>query len=408
MTEVLHAWLEGYHAGTFTRGPSGHVRFDYSESAPITPISLSLPRTGGATRRAAANFLDNLLPDNAAARYQMASVYRVASVDTFDLLSQAGGDVAGGLVLTAEEGPPDVGPLLLDPAGDEDVAARIAALKRSPDQWVGAASPARFSLAGTQGKFALADIGGEWYWSNATVPSTHIVKPARPGLSGLEDVEAMALGLASKVGAGAPQAQVMRVLDQSAYLVERFDRVRTGQVAARLHAEDIAQAMGKGPAQKYDVSAQQVIRLLREQVGTEIAYAFVRQLAVNTFLGNADAHAKNYSLLLRPDEVVLSPMYDVVPVGLYPQFDQKLAMGIGGARRAAEVRLPHWRKLARTSGLVEDRVVELVTSLAHSLQEAVDAVEVGSAVDEIARSRELIGKNIASIAAPGRSVLRHE
>ncbi|MFD4462226.1 hypothetical protein [Nocardia sp. NPDC058480] len=56
--------------------------------------------------------------------------------------------------------------------------------------------------------------------------------------------------------------------------------------------------------------------------------------------------------------------------------------------------------------MVEDRVVELVTSLAYSLQEAVDAVEVESAVDEIARSRELIGKNIASIAS--RSALRHE
>lgn len=150
--------------------------------------------------------------------------------------------------------------------------------------------------------------------------------------------------------------------------------------------------------EKYDVSAQQVIRLLREQISDEIAFAFVRQLAINVFLGNADAHAKNYSLLLRPDDIALSPMYDVVPVGLYPEFDQKLAMRVGGARRAAEVTPAHWRKLARTSGLSEDRVAETVTTLAHSLREAVDTLATGSTIQEVARSRALVIKNTEPLA----------
>ncbi|MFC4375218.1 HipA domain-containing protein [Nocardia halotolerans] len=398
MTRVLHAWLAGHFAGSFTAERSGLIRFDYSDSAPSTPISLSLPRGGGATRRAAVNFLDNLLPDNASARHRMASVYGLGSIDTFDLLAEAGGDVAGGLVLSARDEPPTIGPLVLDPATDADVAGRIDAVKRSPDQWVDASTPARFSLAGTQGKFALADIGGEWYWSNATVPSTHIVKPARPGLAGLEDVEAMALTLAAQVGVGAPSARVVQVLDQTAYLVERFDRVRSGQIAGRLHAEDIAQAMGRSPDEKYGVSALQVLRLLREQVDDQIAYDFVGQLAFNTFVGNADAHAKNYSLLLRHDNIALAPMYDVVPVGLYPEFDQKLAMRIGGARYAAEVTPAHWRKLARTSGLAEDRVAEMVATLALSLRDAVDMLSVGSVVDEVSRSRDLVYANTKSIA----------
>ncbi|WP_336086551.1 HipA domain-containing protein [Nocardia sp. SSK8] len=373
MTDVLHAWLEGRYAGVFTKHASRQIRFEYSDDAPPVPISLSLPREGGATRRAAANFLDNLLPDNTAARHRMAAVYGAESVDTFDLLAEAGGDVAGGLVLTASDQPPTAGPLRLDPATDEDIAARIAGVKRSPDQWAGAGNPARFSLAGTQGKFALAEIGGEWYWSNATVPSTHIVKPARPDLPGLEEAEAMALALAAAVGVGAPEARVMQVLDQSAYLVERFDRVRTGQISTRVHAEDIAQAMGASPEDKYNISAQQVIRLLRERSDDELAYGFVRQLAVNVFLGNADAHAKNYSLLLRPEAVSLSPMYDVVPVGLYPEFDQQLVMRIGGARRSAEVTTAHWRKLAGTSGLDEARVAGMVTALAESVRDAVAA-----------------------------------
>lgn len=34
---------------------------------------------------------------------------------------------------------------------------------------------------------------------------------------------------------------------------------------------------------------------------------------MNTVLGNTDAHAKNYALLHRGDEVCLAPLYDVVP-----------------------------------------------------------------------------------------------
>lgn len=398
MTDILHAWLEGRYAGAFTRTSSGSVRFAYSDDAPAVPLSLSLPREGGIARRAAANFLDNLLPDNASARHRMAAAYGAGSVDTFELLAEAGGDIAGGLVLTAREQPPTAGPLQLDPATDEDIAARIAELKRAPDQWAGIHTPARFSLAGTQGKFALADIGGEWYWSNATVPSTHIVKPARPGLPGLEEVEAMALTLAAKVGAGAPAAGVLRMVDQSAYVVERFDRLRTDRLASRLHAEDLAQALGKSPDDKYDISAPQVIRLLRERVDDELAYAFVRQLAVNVFLGNADAHAKNYSVLLRPDRVTLSPMYDLVPVGVYPEFDQRLAMRIGGARRSPEVTGDHWRKLARVSGLEEDRVAATVRALARSLRDAVESMPADTAHAAVARSRDLILHNTATLA----------
>lgn len=51
MTRILFAWLEGRHAGAFTRSAAGLIRFDYSEHAPATPISLSLPRDDGASRR---------------------------------------------------------------------------------------------------------------------------------------------------------------------------------------------------------------------------------------------------------------------------------------------------------------------------------------------------------------------
>ena len=112
-------------------------------------------------------------------------------------------------------------------------------------------SPARFSLAGTQGKFALARIEDDWYWSNETVPSTHILKPANPKLAGLEAAEAAALTLAADIGIAAPHATTLEAHDQTSFMVERLDRTSDGQSAKWLHAEDLAQSLGRSPTEKY-------------------------------------------------------------------------------------------------------------------------------------------------------------
>lgn len=98
--------------------------------------------------------------------------------------------------------------------------------------------------------------------------------------------------------------------------------------------------------------------------------------------------------MIRPDGISLTPMYDIVPVGLYPAFDQKLAMRIGGAQRAPEVGLQHWRKLARTTSLDEERVDTIVTGLARSIAEAIDSTTLGLQPAQAARLRELIHRNV--------------
>ena len=65
MTRVLHTWPAGSYPGRFTRDSAGIVRFAYDTDTSSAPISLSLPRQGATSRRAAAIFLENLLPDSA-------------------------------------------------------------------------------------------------------------------------------------------------------------------------------------------------------------------------------------------------------------------------------------------------------------------------------------------------------
>ena len=366
MTRRLEAWLDGGHVGQFIiDGDTTYFRYD--TDAPDTPISLSLPRTGTATKRAAANFLENLLPDHEHTRVRLAATYGARSTDTVELLEKAGGDIAGGLVLVPEGTEPVSAAAELNPAVDRDVADRIRSIKHDPDAWAPRNLPARFSLAGTQGKFAIASVDGDWYWSNASLPSTHIVKPGRPDLRCVEDAEVAALRLARAAGIGAPAANILRVDDQHAFIVERFDRIRDPGVPIprRLHAEDLAQARGLNPDRKYGVTARQGVESLRPvDTSGKLVRTFLMQLAFNALVGNADAHAKNYSILLQQNTISVAPMYDVVPVGLYPSYDQKLAMRIGGARFAAEVTIHHWRKLARTSGLDENEVTDVVVGVA--------------------------------------------
>lgn len=395
----LEAWLEGHYMGQFIHADHG-VIFQYDATAPDIPISLSLPRDGPPTRNAASNFLENLLPDHAAARVRMAAAYGASSASTFDLLARAGGDVAGGLVLLPEGTGPHTGAARLNPARDRDIAGRISAIKIDPDSYELFETPARFSLAGTQGKFALARVDGDWYWSNASVPSTHIVKPGSRRLPGIEQAEAAALNLARRAGIRSPSATVLQFDDQTAFVVERFDRKPGGVLSLRLHAEDLAQARGIRPDSKYDITARQVVETLRTvDADGALIRDFIQQLAFNIFIGNADAHAKNYSILLRPSGVAMSPLYDALPVMLYPQYDQRLAMRISGARRSQAVKRSHWQKLAKTSGLDPDETLSIVESLATAITAHNDAAwgALPDGQGEVVRAA--VARNIDSLLA---------
>jgi len=367
---ALEVWWNDRHVGQFVRDGAA-VTFRYDHDASETPISLSIPRHEKAAARAADRWLRNLLPDNPRVLARWQKTY--GTVDAFDLIGHVGHDVAGALVLLPEGDSPDTSDAVAQLIGDDDLAARILSLRNDPDAWQDPSShgTVRFSLAGTQGKFTAARVGPQWFWSTATLPSTHIFKPGDPRYDQLEQVEAGTLRLAAAVGVPAAAAQVYEALGQTSYLVERFDRDLSTDIATRIHTEDLAQALGREPGRKYGVSAKQVVELT-QRISAEAPYDFVRELAFNTVVGNGDAHAKNYSLILA-DDVRLAPLYDSIPTQSYgpshPELDTTLAMPVAGARRPPEVTTNHWRKLSRVTGLDEEQVVSLVHGVARGVAE---------------------------------------
>ena len=363
MPEVLECWLHGTHVGRFERQTGRAAQLVYDADA-TRVVSLSLPIDAPAPDGAAEHYLRGLLPEDPVALRDMMRASGATSTDTFELLRQVGGDIAGAVQLTAPgsepRSDPDHEPLI---ASTADIGARIAGIKARPTASAFAGDwPLRFSLAGTQAKFALARIGGSWYRPDAQTPSTHIVKPGDARNKHIEAFEARAMDLVRRAGFAVPRARVAHFDDQSAYVVERFDReLMPSGFSRRLHVEDLQQALGRDPEGKYLTSPADAIALLRRH-DSELAYCFVEQLAINTAIGNADAHAKNYSIMLE-NEPRLSPLYDLVPLGAYPQYSQRLTMPIGSRRHTGNITLKDWNALAVDCDLEPDHVVNIVSDV---------------------------------------------
>lgn len=380
-TEVLECFLNGRHIGRFERRYLATVEFAYADSpqsgGDAQVVSLSLPRDRPHEKSAARNFLSNLLPETEAAKELLRTQTGARSTDDFDLLRYVGGDVAGAIQLMPEgESPSEwIDPPLI--ARTNAISGRIQTIKATGIPTGGLIAgdwPIRFSLAGVQAKFALANVDGEWFWPDAGTPSTHILKPESPAHPGLEQLETAALRLAELAGVTAAVAEVAEFNGHTSFMTQRFDRVvDESGLPVRLHAEDAVQAHGKEVGFKYHLGADEIVELLRSRGTDEVAYDFVQQLAFNTGVKNADAHGKNYSFLHAPEgSVGLSPLYDVVPMGFYPQYAQALSMSIGDEEQLVRLDTSRWKQFADDTGLDTDRVLAIVTETSRGILEHVD------------------------------------
>ena len=63
------------------------------------------------------------------------------------------------------------------------------------------------------------------------------------------------------------------------------------------------------------------------------------------------------------NEPRLSPLYDLVPLGAYPQYSQRLTMPIGSRRHTGNITLKDWNALAVDCDLEPDHVVSIVSDV---------------------------------------------
>lgn len=230
----------------------------------------------------------------------------------------------------------------------------------------------RLSLAGAQNKIPVRWSQGRLYLPVNGAPSTHILKPAlQPRESFPDSVfnEAFCLRFAAALGIPAPAVTVLTD-PEPMLLIERYDRIAEGASIHRLHQLDFCQLTGTLPDQKYESDGGPGLRELFAGVDAHSARPAVDRLRLvdwvvfNFLIGNADAHAKNLSMLCGSDgRLMLAPAYDLLALGYWDSLSDKMAMVIGGERRPAWLQARHWQRFCEATGLnatqLRRRAVEL-------------------------------------------------
>ena len=360
------------------------------------------------------NYFDNLLPDNEAIRQRIRARYSTRSTEAFELLTAIGRDCVGAVQLLA----PDMTPqgwdhVESDAMLEADVARqlRVASSNVLLGQGIDGDQDFRISIAGAQEKTALLKYGGTWRMPKGATPTTHILKlplgivgNQRADLRDSIENEWLCSKILEALGFEVATTEIESFEGQKALVVQRFDRrwqtIAAGQQnlsgfepgndvwIARLPQEDFCQITGSSPNQKYEShGGPGIAKCLEQLAGSQEADAdrtqFVLTQLAFWLLAATDGHAKNFSVfLLRGGTYRMTPLYDVLSVWPYvgpepdkllPYDDAKLAMALHSKSvhyRLKEVRVRHWQKLARESGVdgTWGKMLLLVEGIDHALE----------------------------------------
>ena len=251
----------------------------------------------------------------------------------------------------------------------------------------------RFTLAGNQPKIALRFTPSGWAQPRGAEPTSHILKVTRSRHFPHEGLmQHLTMRTAAAMGLPVPYTWVIHADDLEAIVVARYDRVldaRTGALS-RVHQEDLCQALGLAPYMKHRprfgtptvAVAAGVLRHLGWPKAEPLVAPFLDLVIFGWLVLHADAHIKNYSLLLSGADCVLAPLYDAnswLPYRRGPIEETRMVMGIGDddtveATDRPEAILRTAEHFKMTPLAVAQRFEELAAALPRALQDAVEAL----------------------------------
>jgi serine/threonine-protein kinase HipA len=352
-------------------GPGFTYDADWMELRGAFPISLTMPFKS--ERIASDIFLPwaaNLLPESDQLR-TLGQILGMARSDVIGLLSAIGGDTAGALSFGQ---PARTASVQWRPVvKSEELERLIEELPNKP--FLVGEEGVSMSLAGAQTKLAVSidDSGRVCIPMNGS-PSTHILKPDAPQLLGGVQNEAFCLTLAKRVGMPTPEITTGRAGERAFLLARRYDRTNVGGRWRRLHQEDYCQALGKPPSAKYEsnqtgIPGPTLGDMFEVTRGHMPAIDTVKLLDMAVFtvlVCNTDAHAKNYSILIRGSGASLAPIYDVMCGDVWEKVTKRLALTVAGESRGEQLEGRHWQRFARECGLNPRQVIDRVSTLAKS------------------------------------------
>jgi serine/threonine-protein kinase HipA len=351
----LRVWANALPMGWFGHA-AGEYFFEYDvlwleqprAFALAPPFVLAPGRFTGTLVR---SFFENLLPEGEALE-DVIQALALRNPSAFELLARLGQDLPGVLSLLPEDAQPALGqqtrPLSF---------AALSELLRSQQPLLVSNVQASMSLAGAQEKMGvLFDARRKQLAESVgTSPTTHILKPdtrqKRYQPSAINEYACMKLAQALKLPV--PPVWLLRV-PQAVYVVARYDRVTVAGHITGLHQLDGCQLLGHGNGWKYQrqgalVSLPKLVAGLRAlPVRGNDLLQLQRWVMFNYLIGNADAHAKNLSVLVDETGYRLAPFYDLLCVRAYG--DDALALYIGDEETFDAVGAHSWEALCEDCG----------------------------------------------------------
>lgn len=298
-------------------------------------------------------FFENLLPEGDVLDDIM-GVIGSRGASSFEILGRLGTELPGVLSLLADGAAPLEGQAY-KALSAQTFSARVQ--QRQQLALLISGNQSSMSLAGAQDKLGLRFDPKTKQLSDSMgqSPTTHIAKPdtrqTRYQPSAINEYACMKLAAALKLPV--PDVWLLRV-PEAVYLVERYDRnVVNGRVES-VHQIDGCQLLGHGAGWKYQrmgglVSLPKLLGALRglSLRGSDLLQ-FQRWVMFNFLIGNADAHAKNVSVLIDAKGYRLAPFYDLLCVKAYG--DNGLALFIGDEETFDAVGKHSWEAFCQDCG----------------------------------------------------------
>lgn len=395
--DPLNVLINGRLVGQLEKAPGGAIAFQYDPNwldwEHRFAISLSLPLRPNAYRGSAVvAVFDNLLPDLDGVRRRVAERMGAGGSDVFSLLHAIGRDCVGAMQFLSGDAHVDAEGVVGDKLSDKDIEAILAELSFAP-LGLNRDQAFRISVAGAQEKTALLRVGDAWYRPHGSTPTTHILKPQLgqiPSADGMIDMsdsvdnEQFCLRLLAAFGLPVAQTEIVQFGARRVLVVKRFDRHwRSDTQILRLPQEDMCQALGVAPTQKYQSDGgpgmRDILTLLKgadDPEGDQIL--FFKSQILFWLIGASDGHAKNFSVFLKPGgRFSLTPLYDVLSI--QPAVDKgqiainrfRLAMSAGKNRhyRVAEVMGRHFVQSGKAAGLAN-------AAMRRAIEDIIDRAEI--------------------------------
>ena len=319
------------------------------------------------------SFFENLLPEGDSLEDILAAI-NLRTANSLEILAKLGKDLPGVLSILAPDDEATNSQKYAD-LPYEELSRRL--VTRADVPFLISNQQSTMSLAGAQDKLGIRidERSGKLYDSVGRSLSTHIAKPDtrqapyRPSVIN----EYACMKLARELKLPVPDVWLLRV-PEAVYVVKRYDRKIVDGNIVPLHQIDGCQLLGHGAGWKYErqgglVSLPKLVHALRAlPVKGKDLLNFQRWVMFNYLIGNADAHAKNISILISDKGYKVADFYDLLCVRAYG--DESLALYIGDQETFDSVGAHSWNEMCQDCGFSPAPTLKELRAMATALMPA--------------------------------------